>query len=372
MISVAFTGDIAFSKHFAEAYKRDFIDGEVAEFLKSADHVVANVEAPITAGAIQSDRALNHTMPPQVVDTLLSIGAKNWTLANNHVMDAKEQGIRDTLAAAAANGCRTLGAGMNLDEARKPLYLEGAGGIGIFSVTYDRDFLKATDTAAGCVLIGDTETIRENIREIKKTCRWCVVIGHAGGEFSQLPLPYVRRRYREFLDMGADVVIGHHPHVVQNYEKVGDKVIFYSLGNFIFDTNYQRNQRYTEYGMLVKLQFEETAFTWENCPVLIDRTTQRITRGENPAVFCNVSGGDYTLLWPLMMRDYFINDHAARLFTKPDWKDKGFKDWFTKYRKRHGLWPTLEIYLGNALYYLGLWNLSSRKELKAYMKPVKR
>jgi len=72
------------------------------------------------------------------------------------------------------------------------------------------------------------------------------------------------------------------------------------------------------------------------------------------------------------MRDYFINDHAARLFTKPDWKDKGFKDWFTKYRKRHGLWPTLEIYLGNALYYLGLWNLSSRKELKAYMKPVKK
>lgn len=369
MVSVAFTGDIAFSKYFAEAYKTDFIDQEIKDFLCSSDHVVANVEAPITAGKIQSDRALNHTMPPQVVDTLLSVNAKIWTLANNHVMDAKAQGVRDTLDIAAENGCVTVGAGMDLQEACQPVYLEGAGGIGVFSMVYDRDFLRAGEDQPGALTDMDMERIRANIQRIKKTCRWCVVIAHAGAEFSQLPLPYVRRRYKEYLDMGADVVIGHHPHVVQNYETFGDKVVFYSLGNFIFDTDYQRNQRFTQYGMLVKLKFEENAFTWENCPVLIDREANRVRKGENPAIFRDISPTQYRLLQSIMLRDYLRNNRSAAIFSKPANAERTYKQWLDVSIKRHGLWPTAEFRLGRALSYLGLWRLSSLKDVKNYIWP---
>ncbi len=369
MVSVAFTGDIAFSKYFAEAYKTNFIDREISDFLNGADHVVANVEAPITAGTIQSDRALNHTMPPQVVDTLLAVNACIWSLANNHVMDAKEQGLKDTLAVAAENGCVTVGAGMNAGEADRPVYLEGAGGIGIFSAVYHRPFLASDENTPGALTTNDVERIRANIQEIKKKCRWCVMIAHAGAEFSQLPLPYVRRMYKSYLDMGADVVIGHHPHVVQNYETFGDKVIFYSLGNFIFDTDYQRNQRYTQFGMLVKLKFEENAFTWENCPVLIDRESTRIRKGEAPAVFRDIRPGQYRVLQPIMLRDYLRNNRSAAIFSKPSNAERTYKQWFDVSRKRHGFWGTVEFRLGRALSYLGLWRLSSLKDVKQYIWP---
>ena len=90
------------------------------------------------------------------------------------------------------------------------------------------------------------------------------MVTHEGHEFSQIPMPYLRNKYHRFLEYGADIVVGHHPHVVQNYEKVGDKIIFYSLGNFIFDTDYQRLQNYTENGILLKLSFTQDSYSWEH------------------------------------------------------------------------------------------------------------
>lgn len=94
--------------------------------------------------------------------------------------------------------------------------------------------------------------------EIKEKCRWCVIVVHGGEEFASLPNPYTRVRYLKYLELGADVVVGHHPHVTENYELFEDgKVIFYSLGNFIFDTDYQRAHPYTDEGALLKLIFTE-------------------------------------------------------------------------------------------------------------------
>ena len=92
---------------------------------------------------------------------------------------------------------------------------------------------KADENKAGCYSWSDLDEIQNTINEIKKTCRWCVVVAHAGEEFTPLPSPYTRERYHKYLEMGADIVVAHHPHVPMNYETVGDKVIFYSLGNFI-------------------------------------------------------------------------------------------------------------------------------------------
>ena len=188
-------------------------------------------------------------------------------------MDCGEAGALDTLANARANNCLTVGVGENTAQAEEPLLLYKEGiGIGLISVT-NSIADKAEEDRAGCILWNDNERIKKQIGEVKKKNRWCVVIAHAGVEFAQMPLPYIRRQYKKYLEYGADIVVGHHPHVVQNYEKLGDKIIFYSLGNFVFDTDYQRRQKYTDTGMLIKLHFTEKDYYWEYLPIKINRNT---------------------------------------------------------------------------------------------------
>ena len=365
MTSIAFTGDIAFSKYFAKGHEKpDLFDQEICDFLCSADHVVANIEAPVTAGDIKSERKLNHVNPPESVGKLLEINARIWTLANNHVLDCQEQGLRDTLQIAQENGVCTFGAGLNKEEAGKIVELPGSGGIGLFSVTYYRDFLKAGDSKPGCITCEDEETIARKIREIKSRNRWCVLIAHSGEEFSNLPLPFVRRQYLRYLEMGVDVVVSHHPHVVQNWEQVGDKLIFYSLGNFVFDTDYQRKQRYSEYGVLVKLHFSENAITWEHLGTKVDRENNRITAGAAPDIFTGINAAEYRRLWPLGAVDYIRTDRIASICLKPEKESYGFFRWLKNDIAFFGFSRTMELLWGRGVAKLGLWKRSDAKLIR--------
>lgn len=99
--------------------------------------------------------------------------------------------------------------------------------------------------------------IEQTILEIKSKCRGCILVAHGGEEFANLSAPYTRSRYIKYLEYGADIVVSHHPHICMSYETVGSKAIFYSLGNFIFDTDYQRAQFHTDRSVLLKLCFNK-------------------------------------------------------------------------------------------------------------------
>jgi hypothetical protein len=188
---------------------------------------------------------------------------------------------------------------MNIDEARKPVIIDEAGGIGMFGVGYQRACRKADIDKPGCYSWSDLEAIQKTIDDIKSKCRWCIVVAHAGEEFTPLPSPYTRERYLKYLEMGADIVVGHHPHVPMNYETVGDKIIFYSLGNFIFDTDYQRSQHKTEYGIIIKLNFTENEFNFEPMGLKILRGDEHIVKHQLPEIFQDVQEEDFNLLSPL-------------------------------------------------------------------------
>ncbi len=302
--SLVFTGDIGFDRYmYGQWNDPELLSSEVLEFLHSGDHVIANVEGPIaevpantTAGGVQQ---LLHTIDPAAVDVLGAMRADIWNICNNHIMDAGEMGIASTLRIAAENGVKTIGAGMDIDGARQPVILDEAGGIGLFGVGYQRACRKADTDKPGCYSWSDLDAIAETIRGIKKTCRWCVVVAHAGEEFTPLPSPYTRERYHRYLEMGADAVVAHHPHVPMNYERVGDKFIFYSLGNFIFDTDYQRSQHNTDFGLLIKLNFTETECSFEPLGLKIDRETEHILAHDLPRIFVDVPPEEYELLAPL-------------------------------------------------------------------------
>ena len=154
------------------------------------------------------------------------------------------------------------------------------------------------------------------------------MVVHGGEEFTSLPSPYTRDRYHKYLEMGADIVVSHHPHVPMNYEKVGEKIIFYSLGNFIFDTDYQRVQFNTEIGLLVKLKFTKDNYDWEAFGIRIDRETEHIVKDRLPRIFENVEEEEYKLLAPLAAKMLVAAYKRQQIYFKPDeYKDADEEKW---------------------------------------------
>ncbi len=378
--ALVFTGDIGFDRYMYGKWEdENLISQQVLGFLHSADHVIANVEGPVApveqntiTGGVQQ---LLHTIDPKAVTVLNKMKADIWNICNNHIMDAGEFGIRSTLDIARDNGVRTIGAGMNIDEARRAVILDEAGGIGMFGVGYQRACRKADENKAGCYSWSDLDAIQNTINEIKSKCRWCIVVAHAGEEFTPLPSPYTRERYHKYLEMGADIVVAHHPHVPMNYETVGDKVIFYSLGNFIFDTDYQRSQFNTEFGLLVKLNFTEESFTWEPMGLEIQRGSEHIVQAPLPRIFTDVQQEEYELLSPLSAKMHIAATRRQMTYLNPDrFKNATEEEWAEHFAEplRTGRVPgeTLDFFILCPLAEKaeqGDWKKSKLEDVKQYI-----
>ena len=320
--NLIFTGDIGFDKYMEKRWEdENLLSDEVRTFLTSGDHLIVNVEGPLYEQKKDENatgaKALIHSMDPKVGDFLEGIGADIWNICNNHIMDAGKEGILSTLENAKAHNALTLGAGSNENEAREAIILNEAGGIGLLGVGYQRACRKAGEDTPGCFSWSDLDVIEAKIKEIKSKCRWCIIVSHAGEEFTALPSPYTRERYIKYLDMGADIVISHHPHVPMNYETFPGKAIFYSLGNFIFDTDYQRSQFNTEFGIFIKLILNEETFSFEPFGIKIDRENERIIKSDLPDIFTDVKEDEYNKLIALSSKMFIENTKRQLRFLKP-------------------------------------------------------
>ena len=210
MKRIAFTGDLGFSsKYFRGTYnKEDLLHPELVQYLSDTDYTVVNVEGCVFKGEGSADKPIVHANPPECVDFLKKINGNIWNIANNHIMDCGREGLESTLKIAEENGVQTLGVGLNIEQAAKPVIIENDGAdIGILSLTQE-ETPAATETSEGVIQWDDLEKIARMIAEVKLKCRWCVVVVHAGPEFCQLMPPSVRDIYTQYLDLGADVVIG--------------------------------------------------------------------------------------------------------------------------------------------------------------------
>lgn len=319
--SVVFTGDIGFDRYMSGRWTdAHLLSEEILDFCRSAHHVVANVEGALTDARDDGTRGVFfHAMNPEATAVLKAMRADIWNISNNHIMDAGAEGLLSTRAIAASMGCRTIGAGVNEAQASEPVYLPEAGGIGMFGVAYMAECIPATETAPGVFRWDNPDGIAARIAEIKARCRWCIVVAHGGEEFADLPNPYTRDRYLQYLAMGADAVVAHHPHVPENYETFPDgKAIFYSLGNFIFDTDYQRAHPYTDTGVLLKLHFTPDAMTFEAIGTRIVRGEEIVVKDALPAVFANVSAQEYALLSPLAAKAFVTEECKKMIYLEKD------------------------------------------------------
>ena len=319
--TIAFTGDIGFDRYMDKRWTDpELLSKEILDFLRDSDHVVANVEGALYEGEDTQGRGVFfHTMNPEATCVLETIKSDVWNISNNHIMDAGLEGLVSTRKIAAEMGCQTIGAGVNEVEASEPVYFEEAGGIGMFGVAYMKECIPAGKDEPGVFRWDDLDYISERIKEVKKAHRWCVIVAHGGEEFADLPNPYTRDRYLKYLELGADLVVAHHPHVPENYETFADgKAIFYSLGNFIFDTDYQRAHPYTDIGVLLKVHFTEEAMTFEARGTKIVRGEERIEEGPLPAIFADVREDEYRLLSPLAASVFMEEERKKMIYLEPE------------------------------------------------------
>jgi hypothetical protein len=202
---------------------------------------LANLEAPVTSAprAAASKFALRGAATS--VQALRDAGFAALHTANNHMMDFGPAGLRDTLDE--IDACRLLqvGAGMDRRSATEPRLLAIDGRrvalLGFCDVV-QKSPLYADDAAAGVAPL-DARSVAA-VRELRSEADWIVVQLHWGAEMCLLPSPEQRVMARELVDAGASAVIGHHPHVLQPCEVVGESPVWYSLGNFCFASEFWR------------------------------------------------------------------------------------------------------------------------------------
>lgn len=393
MSELIFTGDIGFDKYMDHRWEdENLVSDEVQDFLKSGDHLIINVEGPLSKQEkiIKENgvAALTHSMDPAVADFFDKIGADVWNINNNHIMDVGDKGISDTLRIATEHGVKTLGAGMNIKEASEPVIFNEAGGIGLIAVGYERACRKAGEDTPGCLNFSQMDIVKKQIEHVKSKCRWCIIVAHDGEEFTALPSPYTRERYVNYLEMGADIVVAHHPHVPMNYEIFeGDdvpskcetnskrKAIFYSLGNFIFDTDYQRAQFNTEYGIILKLKIGESSFEFEPFGIKIDRESERIVAWDVPDIFENVPKEEYELLKPLAAKTFIENTKRQLKYLKPDiftnaTEEEFYANFYEPLRSGRVPGELLDMQIVYPLsedFKLGTWEKSNLASVKSFM-----
>lgn len=233
-INLFFSGDFS-SK---PTTSRIVVSDDLRQLIQSCDIKVVNFEVPLKPD--------NTNLPPQtrerffqhddVPDFLRSIGFNFFSIATNHTFDWGEEGFKKTKQAL---GDAAFGAG-TYDEAYKVKIVEvndtKIGFLAVCFAAYTGVFNDVTKhDGLGCAYINDLK-VNHVIMEAKKHVDYLIVLPHDGIEYIDVPLPETIARYRDFIDWGADAVIGTHPHCPQGWEEYKGKPVFYSLGNFLFNS----------------------------------------------------------------------------------------------------------------------------------------
>ena len=234
---IVFASDLAPIRKFAAVMKNTpaAVYGDLLPRFEKADRRIVNLESPLCGGndfITKSGAAF--TGDPEHVAALKAAGFDAAVCANNHAFDRGEEGFFATRALLEKNGISCVGAGKDLEEARRPLTLCAKGvKIGVFAISEGEDMRGAGEASPG-VRPWEPEALAAQIRAAREDFDVILVSAHCGLEYQPYPSSYVYRAFRLWAEAGADMIIGHHPHVPQGRAFFGKTPAYFSLGNFVF------------------------------------------------------------------------------------------------------------------------------------------
>jgi poly-gamma-glutamate synthesis protein (capsule biosynthesis protein) len=216
--------------------------GGALALLRKPDIAVANLESSISARGFPNPRKrFRFRMPPGSGASLKKAGLSLLLFGNNHAFDFGDEAFEDTLVDLEKNGMPFVGAGRNLAEAATARFLgTGPSRMAFIGYAFYPDeslgFTRA-EAAAGADREGtstDEAAAMASVRKAAATGATVVVLAHGGAEYVQTPSAAARRLYARFVDAGAALIAGSHPHLLQGCEARSGSLIAYSLGNFLF------------------------------------------------------------------------------------------------------------------------------------------
>jgi len=248
----------------------DYPFAGVRPLLRRAEILVGNLEGPFAKVAHREERDFSYRVPPHLAGALARAGFSAMTLANNHLLDCGREGVVETLEALDAVGLAPVGAGRDRRTAHEPRIFEvGDRRIGLLAYYWNRR-TAATSRKPGSAMDTRSE-LEEDIRGLRARVDRLVVFFHWGVPYVREPAPGDREKAHFAVECGADVVIGHHPHVIQPFELWRGCPIFYSVGNFAFGSGNSRAE-----SLLLGLRFEDTRTTVLAYPLYVKNRDPRV------------------------------------------------------------------------------------------------
>jgi poly-gamma-glutamate capsule biosynthesis protein CapA/YwtB (metallophosphatase superfamily) len=240
----------------------DYPFRKINSLLSDTDIFFANLEAPFGTSDSAFEKTYTFHVSMDLVRVLTAGKINVVSLANNHIMDYGVADLISTTDILEKNNVHYTGAGINLQNARKPARLEIKGHKIIFagySLTFPEEFWATDSTPGTC--FPSHSFFYKDIKNFKKYNDIVIVSFHWGGELLKQPKQYQIELAHNAINAGADLILGHHPHVVQGIEIFKNKIVAYSLGNFIFGS-YSEN---VQESMLLELLYGTNGF--EQCKV---------------------------------------------------------------------------------------------------------
>ncbi len=239
--------------------------GNILPVLQSADLRILNLECPLT----QSANAIRKTGPnlkahPDTIRALKHAAIDVVTLANNHIYDYGQDGLKETLDVCSKNGIATVGAGMDADQASSPLFLN-VNDRTLAIVNFSENEWCNAKVSSGGANPYDLIDCARQIREARARADLVLVIIHGGHEHFHYPSPRMVKEYRFFAEQGAAAIVCHHTHCISGFEVYNGAPIFYGLGNLFFPSETDFPGWY--HGFLLNLGFDDASKpSWEIIP----------------------------------------------------------------------------------------------------------
>ena len=272
-------GDIMFDRRVSQMINQEgggWPFAGTSDLLADADLTFANLENPISSrGTRLAVKDVTLRGNPAALSGMTDAGIDIVSLANNHIFDYGLEAYQDTVSALDQIGVRYAGAGTNIESAFNPTIIDTTNSTKVGFLAYSEivpSWFVPADSKHGIASARlDPELVEDKIAEVKKSTDFIIVSIHWGREYDYKLLREQNALAHRLIDQGADIVLGHHPQVVQEIEIYRGKLIAYSLGNFVFDSQ----QPKTAETVMLRTQIDEAGLeTLEIVPIVISSAGQ--------------------------------------------------------------------------------------------------
>ena len=278
-LNVVFTGDILLDRGVRRVIDKHGVDHLFTEGIdsvfRSAQVVVGNLECPATNIQSPVQKLYVFRGEPEWLEILKKHGITHLNLANNHSIDQGREGLLDTRQNIIDTGMTPIGAGANMSEAAEPVLLSRTP-RNVWLVPSLRLALEnyAYLPDRPCVSQEPMDSLLNRVHRLRKADSTAVIIVslHWGGEHTMHPVKSQRWDARQIIRAGADVLVCHHTHTLQDVEDINGHSVFYSIGNFIFDQSKPENTK----ACLVRLKITSETVTAEAIPIEIKNCVPQI------------------------------------------------------------------------------------------------